>query len=318
MRLHIWALAALAGVGALAGSARAQSDPQEVVATVNGRSITMGEVEAALKVGEVKVPPFGPERSRIVNDMACRLIDGAVWEEYLKKNGSRVSKSEIDKRFAELEKTVKDSGHVMAQYYAESGQTEAQVRAGIASVLQWEAIAKGKISDADVKRYYEQNRDFFDGVHVSARHIIMRVPANATAAQKQEVVNNLRAVRAHIVAGTFDFAEAAKRYCQDDSAKDGGNLGTVTRHGGYPENFLRAAFALPLNTPSDVVESEFGLHLILVTKRTYAPETVSEQNPNGRAPDYEQIKGQVRAVCAEELRHSVMEQLRTAAKVKFN
>jgi len=309
MRLHIWAFAALAGVGALAGSARAQADPKEVVATVNGRAITMGEIKAAMKAGGIPDGPPGPEMTRTVHDMACRLIDGVLWEEYLKKNGPRISKSEVEKRFAELEKTVKEHGHTMAFYYAETGQTEDQVRAGIASVLQWDAIVRKKISDADVKQFYEKNRDLFDGLQVSARHIVMRVPPGATPPQKQEIRNSLLSVRAHIIAGEFDFAEAAKRFSQDPTFEKGGDLGKIPRQYPLPESFLRAAFAQPVNTIGGVVESEVGMHLILVTAREYA---------TGHAPEFEQVKDQVRAVCADEFRQSVMEQLRSAAKVKFN
>src|SRR6516162_3848065 len=88
MRLHIWALAALAGLGAAAGAARAQADPKTVVATVNGQTITLGEVDTAMKAhGPLPVEISVETRKRWQYTVLCGLIDARLWEEYLQKNG---------------------------------------------------------------------------------------------------------------------------------------------------------------------------------------------------------------------------------------
>ncbi|HKI33993.1 MAG TPA: peptidylprolyl isomerase [Gemmataceae bacterium] len=304
MRSHIWALAALAGLAAAAATARAQADPKTVVATVNGRNITLGEVDAVLK--ERQVPEAEIPQARY--EAACLLVDGVLWEQYLQKNGAKIAKAEVNKRFAELLQAVKKAGKTMEEYYKETGQSEASVRAGIVSVLQWDAIAHAKVTDAQVRRYYDENRDLFDKVLVHARHIVLRVSPNASPAEKLAVRNNLLAIRAHILAGEFDFAEAAKRFSQDTTAPQGGDLGTFGRKMYWPESITRAAFALPVNVISDAIETEDGLHLFLVIERK-APQP---------PPEFEKIKDTVGEFCAGELRLAVMQQLRQAAKVQFN
>src|SRR5262249_54428238 len=155
----------------------------------------------------------------------------------------------------------------MADYYKDSGQTEATVRSGIVSILQWEAIAKKKLSDADVKRYYDENKDFFDMVKVRASAIMLKVPAGASDADKQAARDKLLAIRAHVVAGSLDFGEAARRYSQDVTAKDGGDLGFFPRKMVYEDGIARTAFSLPVNAVSDPVQCEYGVYLIKVMER---------------------------------------------------
>jgi peptidyl-prolyl cis-trans isomerase C len=307
MRWHIWALAALLGVAAGAGTAGAQTDPKAVVATANGHNITLGEVDAVIK-SRPEAPTSEDELKQSRYAVACMLIDGVLWEQYLQKNGPKIDKAEVNKHFAELEEAVKKAGKDMAKYYQDIGQNEAGVRAGIVSILQWNAIARTKITDEQVRRYYEQNKDVFDGVQVQARHILYKVSPNATAADKDKIRKDLLAIRANVLAGTLDFAEAARRYSQDPTAAQGGELPPFPRKFMMPESIAQAAFALQVGGISDVVESELGMHLIMVTGRKAGEQTMP----------FDQIKEQVRELAAEELRQAVMQQLRQAAKIQFN
>jgi parvulin-like peptidyl-prolyl isomerase len=308
MRLHIWALAALAGLASAAGIARAQADPKAVAATVNGRTITLGEVDAAIKArGPLPIEISADTRKRMQYDVLCMLIDGRLWDEYLQKNGPQIDKAEIDKHVADLEAEVKKHNKTMEDYYKESGQSEASLRAGFQAALQWEAMAQHKITDADVRRYYDENKDYFDDVMVHASHIVLKVGKNAPEADRKAAREKLLAIRANLVAGKIEFAEAAKRYSQDQTAPEGGDLGTFPRKMVMAESIAKVAFSLPVNGISDVVETEFGLHLIRVTERK-----------GGEKPsEFEKIKDAVRDLCAAELQLAVMQQVRESAKIEI-
>jgi peptidyl-prolyl cis-trans isomerase C len=312
MRLHIGALALLAGTTWLVapgGSARAQDNAAAAVATVNGQTITQAEMDAAIKArGPLPVEISGEARKRLQFDVVCMLIDGRLWDEYLQKNGPKIDKAEIDKRMAEWEESVKKSGHTMEQYYKDSGQTEATLRTGLLTTMQWEAIAKAKITDADVRRYYDENKDYFDEVIVHASHIVLKVAKNAPEEEKKAAREKLTAIRADVVAGKIDFAEAAKKFSQDQTAKDGGDLGTFPRKFVMAEGIARVAFALPVGGVSEVVETEYGLHIIKVTER----------NGGEKKSDFEKIKDAVRDMCSAELQLAVMADLRQSAKIELN
>ena len=67
------------------------------------------------------------------------------------------------------------------------------------------------------------------------------------------------------------FAELAKAHSDCPSKSKGGDLGEFTKGRMVPE-FEKAAFALPLNTVSDPVKTQFGWHLIMTTQKTPAVE----------------------------------------------
>jgi peptidyl-prolyl cis-trans isomerase C len=309
MRAQTWALAALAGLALVLSARDAAAQAAKPAAVVNGETITVQEVDAAIQArGPVAVELASARRRQMQLDMLGLMIDNLLMEQFLRQQGPRVDPAEVNKHMADLEQAVKKAGKTLADYYAQTQQNEQQVRAAIARMLQWEAFARGRISDADVKRYYDENKDFFDGVTVCASHVMLRVPRNAPDADRQAARQKLLAVRQEIVSGQTDFAAAAKKYSQcPASAADGGAVGRFTRKmSGLEESFVKAAFALPPGQLSDVVATEFGLHLILVTERKAGEQPA----------EFEKIKDFVRDCCTLELQQGVLAQQRQAAKIE--
>jgi hypothetical protein len=104
------------------------------------------------------------------------------------------------------------------------------------------------------------------GAEISARHILLRVPAEATPAQRDSVQQLAASLRQRAVAGE-DFAQLAQQFSQDPgSAARGGDLGFFGR-GRMVAPFDEAAFALQPGEISNVVESPFGYHVIRVDDR---------------------------------------------------
>jgi hypothetical protein len=104
------------------------------------------------------------------------------------------------------------------------------------------------------------------GAEISARHILLREPTDATQAQRDSVMAEAEELRARAVAGE-PFDELAREYSQDPgSAVRGGDLGFFGR-GRMVQPFEDAAFALQPGEVSPVVESPFGYHIIVVDER---------------------------------------------------
>ncbi len=93
---------------------------------------------------------------------------------------------------------------------------------------------------------------------VQASHILV-----SRMAEAQQLLDQLTA--------GADFAELAKEYSEDaESAENGGDLGWIERGTMAPE-FEEAAFALEVGAISEIVETEDGLHIIMVTDRKEGP-----------------------------------------------
>jgi peptidyl-prolyl cis-trans isomerase D len=122
------------------------------------------------------------------------------------------------------------------------------------------------VTDAEVRRYYDENRERFRRTE-GARVKVAYIPLTITEADRQATLQQARAVRQEIVGGA-DFAELARIHSTDESNKEqGGDLGTFGR-GQMVAAFDSVAFSLPVGQVSEPVVTQFGVHLVKVDERT--------------------------------------------------
>jgi parvulin-like peptidyl-prolyl isomerase len=117
------------------------------------------------------------------------------------------------------------------------------------------------VNDDEVATFYRQNMHRFHKPEAArARHILIKVAANATPQERSAARAKIDALHAELQGGA-DFAELARRHSEDSTAPGGGDLGDVER-GRTVKPFEEALFALAPGQVSDEVQTRFGLHLI--------------------------------------------------------
>ena len=135
-------------------------------------------------------------------------------------------------------------------------------------------LAQTQVTQQDLASYYDQHRDEYRvPEQVNVRHILFKTPPPGPDGKvDQKAVDAARAkaedVLKQVKAGG-NFADLAKKYSEDTSAKEGGALGWVGR-GKTVAEFEKAAFALPKGGTSDLVKSSFGFHIIHVDDKQEA------------------------------------------------
>lgn len=133
-----------------------------------------------------------------------------------------------------------------------------------------ENIAPPEVSETEVRAYYDRNIARFEqGERVRASHILFM-----TMSKPEDEIKRIEAraneVLAKVKAGE-DFAELAKQYSDDAGTKDnGGDVGWIQRDGQMVPRFEQATFALQPGETSDLIETEYGLHIIKVHERDKA------------------------------------------------
>lgn len=153
-------------------------------------------------------------------------------------------------------------------------------------VLDLPTVLQGiNLSEADVKGYYEQNVARYSSTEERrASHILINSPASAPAAEREAAKAKATALLAQARQNPAAFAELAKKNSQDPgSAPNGGDLSFFQR-GAMVKPFEDAAFSLTKGGISDVVESEFGYHIIQLT----------DLRPSVRRP-FEAVKADIEA-----------------------
>jgi len=120
-----------------------------------------------------------------------------------------------------------------------------------------------KPSEGEIEDYYRLHQDEYQQPKkVRARHILFRIPANATTPQIQAIVDRAKNVLNQAQGGE-DFAALARKYSEDTSAGNGGDLGYFSQTE-MEKPFAEAAFSLKKGEISDLVRTRFGIHIIKV------------------------------------------------------
>lgn len=136
-----------------------------------------------------------------------------------------------------------------------------QVRASLQQSKIRDHVTRGvRFTQADARKYYAANPTQF------------RVPAERVASHIL-VKTKAEADRLYAQATPANFADLARKNTEDPGSKaSGGSLGPIQKGALVPE-FEKVAFALPQGKVSSPVKTQFGWHLILVTKIT-KPRTI--------------------------------------------
>jgi peptidyl-prolyl cis-trans isomerase D len=165
-----------------------------------------------------------------------------------------------------------------AYYKQNASQFQAPEEASIEYiVLDMDTVMKGiTVAEADLKTYYEQNVPRLTGQEERrASHILIASPPSAPPEEREKAKARALQLLAVVKKAPESFAEVAKKNSQDPgSAAKGGDLDFVPRKA-MAKPFEDVAFALKKGEISDVVETEFGYHILRVTdiklpkQRTY-------------------------------------------------
>lgn len=134
-------------------------------------------------------------------------------------------------------------------------------------VLDADALKKMVVlKDDDLRTYYTQNQARLAGQEQRrASHILLTVPAKASEAERTQAREKAQDLLAQLKKSPESFADMARKHSQDPGSADrGGDLDFFAR-GAMVKPFDDAVFALEKGQISDVVESEFGYHLIRLT-----------------------------------------------------
>lgn len=166
-------------------------------------------------------------------------------------------------------------------------------------LLQKEIEAKVKVSDQDIKDYFEKNKDKFAPVtQIKASHILVK-----TEEEAKKIEERLKKGE--------DFAQIAKKSSIDPaSAKNGGDLGYFSKGQMVPE-FESAAMRLKKGEISEPVKTRYGYHIIKVTDKKI-----------GQVVEFEKVKNLISqnlmAEKQKEVFDSYIEELKKSYKVEIN
>ena len=177
------------------------------------------------------------------------------------------------------------------------------------------------VTEDEIKSFFKANADKYQNQQQrEASHILIAASKNAPPAEKAKAKAKAEDVLNQVRKNPKQFEELATKYSQDpESAKKGGDLGSFSR-GMMVKPFDDAVFSMKVNEISNIVESDFGYHIIKLTKIIGEGGGFDAMRPQIKAELIYQ-KGQEKfAALAEEFSNKVYEQSSSldAVSKRFN
>ena len=282
-----------------------------VVAIVNGHSIPTTLYEMYLRNGTeaLEIHPDSEDGRRQLDELregiVSELIDRAIIRQHAEQRGLSITPEQLSK--AEQRAITELGGDQKYDaYLKEHRLSRDEYREVIKSEIYGDLVRKElnsglSVSEKDIKAYYaahESDSEFQLAERVTAAHILVaarpglitqrlqseqNLSGEALASALRDEMHRLRKraeeLRRKAMAGA-NFSTLAREASEDPATRDrGGDLGTFARHT-HARAFDDAAFALKPGTISNVVQTEFGFHLIKVSKREPGrKQTLAEATP---------------------------------------
>jgi peptidyl-prolyl cis-trans isomerase C len=219
------------------------------------------------------------------------------------------AKRQLAEQLAELKALAQEARRQKIDQTPEAKSQLAMRDDQLIAGLLFQQISKDtKPSAADLQAYYDGHKNEWETV--SARHILIRMKGSPVALKEgqkdltdEEALAKAKDLRAKIVAGG-DFAALAKAESDDvGSGANGGSLGEFTRGRMVPP-FDEAAFTLKVDEVSEPVKTQFGYHVIQVTKHD--------------TKKMEDVKNEIADKVGPEMAQKSVEAIRDKAAITFD
>jgi peptidyl-prolyl cis-trans isomerase C len=291
-----------------------------VVARVNGRALLGRDLETKVRsqLAPIGNPAWKNLREDYRQELTAQALGSLLASELLYQKaiaeGTSATDGEVKTEFEKLQKTFASDAE-MNLALADRGTDRAGVMKElqksliVAKYIQENITKKVAVAPNEVQEYYNgHTEDFRHPDVVRSSHILIIVPESATQEQRRAARQRAEGLLARVKKGE-DFAKLAKEYSQDSSASQGGDIGYVPK-GQLAAEYEATAFTLPVGSVSDVVQTQFGFHIIKVTDRKKAGVSTLDEI---RTELTEFLKGQ--KVDAEV--DKLVQQLRQQAKIEI-
>lgn len=298
---------------------------EEVAALVNGEPIVAAAVQGEIKgilgrFQEQGRKPSETEMASLRESVLDKMIKLELLSQESKKAGIAVNTADIDNELKGYKKGFADD-KAFAKALGEAGITEAELRKQIGKNLTIQKFidtkfkGKAQVTEQEAKDFYNNNQDKFKQPEMAhARHILITAKETEPKADKDRKRAKLVQIKKQLKDGG-NFADLAKQFSDCPSKDRGGDLGFFPR-GQMVKPFEQAVFKMMPGDVSDIVETEFGYHLIKLEEKKPA-KTVTFDEAKAKITAYltqEKVTSNIEAFLAEAKGKSTIKILSPQAK----
>ena len=243
----------------------------KVAAKVNSEIITLSAIEERAELLRQKYvgAPISISEQDLLKDALNMIIEERLQIQEGKKYGFIVDEYAIDAAVEDIKKKNNLADGQLQEMLKREGRTLESYKNHIrdqilvSKITQFEIGNRVKVSEKSIIKYYKKNqKEFWEEGKVRTRHILFISERGSSENRRRAKLRQAKKVLSEIRKGS-EFSKLAIKYSEDVSASSGGDVGFVKR-GKMVREFEEAVFSLKPGQISDIVETEYGYHIIKV------------------------------------------------------
>jgi len=244
-------------------------DMNMVLISTNAFNVTTGEVIQGLQEN------FG---QRVLQ---LKEFDAAQLKDLVEKNALQLAEKNLlleEAIKAKSSVTVEELSAVLNQQYTSAGSEEKYLEMLEGQGLDIALVKKNLEEELKIRQFLDKKLDSMTQVTedkiqqaynkdktASVRHILLLTQGKSDT-EKLEAHKKMEELLARARNGE-DFAAMAKEYSEDPGSKENGGLYEDFERGSMVKPFEDAAFSVPVGEISDIVETSYGYHILLIVDR---------------------------------------------------
>lgn len=259
---------AFIGLLTLPRPARAQQVVDRVIASVDGNPVTLGDLRTFAATNHIALPDPGDPNAPSTKAALKGLISEKMLESEIKKYQGQVSEDQVNSYITDFEHQAGLTDAQLHQELQAQGVTYKQfrehARMQIEKMMMVNKAVREKINitPAQIKAYYDAHPAEFmvKKERFKLSQILIALPPNPTPAQVDAAQKKADMVR-KLAANGADFAALARKYSDDDSASQGGELGYFSP-GEVLDPIQNAVEKMQVGQISEPIRTVHGFHIL--------------------------------------------------------
>ena len=287
--------------------------PESTVAVVNGTAISEAELErevAKLLPKTYFHSTVNEEKLAEVRKKALQsLIEHTMMYSYAVSKGIKASNEEVEdivEKLVDFYGSQEKLDAVLKQNKTDMAELRQAIRRDLTLKQLFEKEIEYKITDEDLKKYYEKNKfKFKEPEKIKAALIYVRNdPGDPKGREK--ALEKIKKAEQDLKNGE-NFPYVAQTYSDDPTRVKGGDLGFIHR-GRLDMDIEDIAFSMDANTTSDIIEKDVGYFIVKVDEKK-EPNQLSFEDVKKK------LKTELKAKEEEKREKELLEKLQANAKI---
>jgi parvulin-like peptidyl-prolyl isomerase len=288
-------------------------DPEKnaVLISANTFEVTTGEIIQSILSSRGKTADQlknfdAAGLKKIIDENAMQLAERKLLLDEAEKARSSVSPEDLDKTMnfqydrsggkENFLKMLKKNG-IDIEHVKESIKKDLLIQ----NYVEGELSSKITVSEEEIQKAYKEDKT------ASVRHILL-LTQQKNDSEKKEILKKMEDILARARKGE-DFTELAKKYSEDPGVKENEGLYPDFVRGDMVKPFEDAAFSVPVGKISDLVETQYGYHILKVINRKKETRPLDEVRS--------EIEGQIKQAKKTDAYITFVDQLKEKASLKI-